>query len=67
LFATIADTLPCQVVSTAFYGIDPDHVEAMAFAWLAKQTLHGLPGSLTAVTGASQSRCLGGMYQAKPD
>ncbi|MCD6040122.1 MAG: anhydro-N-acetylmuramic acid kinase [Gammaproteobacteria bacterium] len=55
---------PLSVHSTQELGIDPDWVEAMAFAWLAKQTLAGQPGNITTVTGAKQSAILGGIYQA---
>ncbi len=50
--------------STEKLGIHPDWVEAMAFAWLAKQTLAGQPGNLTAVTGAKRASILGGVYYA---
>ena len=50
------------VVSTEKYGIHPDWVEAMAFAWLAQQTLAGLPGNVPGVTGASGPRICGGIY-----
>lgn len=50
--------------STEILGIHPDWVEAMAFAWLAHQTLCGKPGNLPAVTGASGSRILGAIYPA---
>ncbi|HET6726059.1 MAG TPA: anhydro-N-acetylmuramic acid kinase [Gammaproteobacteria bacterium] len=40
-------------------GIDPDYVEAMAFAWLAYRTLAGEPGNLPAVTGAHEETVLG--------
>lgn len=53
-----------QLDTSADYGIDPDKVEAMAFAWLARQTLLGLPGNIPAVTGASGPRVLGGIYAA---
>lgn len=56
--------LPCPVRSTAALGIDPDYVEAMAFAWLAKQCLDGQPGNVTDVTGAAGPRILGAIYQA---
>jgi len=56
--------LPCPVRSTAALGVDPDYVEAMAFAWLAKQCLDGLPGNVTEVTGAAGPRILGAIYQA---
>ena len=51
------------VRSTADSGIDPDWVEAIAFAWLAKQTLEGKPGNLPSVTGAREPVVLGGIYQ----
>ncbi len=50
------------IETTAAYGIAPDWVEAMAFAWLARQTLLGLPGNLPAVTGARESRILGAIH-----
>lgn len=54
--------LPMTIVSTAEFGIDPDHVEAVAFAWLAKQTLQHNPGNLCTVTGAKRPTILGGIY-----
>ncbi|RDZ26808.1 anhydro-N-acetylmuramic acid kinase [Lysobacter silvisoli] len=63
LLQAIAAQLPEAVVeSTADYGLDPDFVEAMAFAWLARQTLAGLPGNLPSVTGARGPRVLGAIY-----
>ncbi len=53
---------PNPVDTTADHGMDPSRVEAMAFAWLARQTLLGLPGNLPAVTGASHPVVLGGIY-----
>ncbi len=50
--------------STADYGIDPDFLEATAFAWLARQRLLKLPGNLPAVTGARGPRVLGAIYSA---
>ena len=55
---------PTEVTTTAALGVAPDWVEAMAFAWLAYQTLSGLPGNLPSVTGASQPEILGGIYPA---
>jgi anhydro-N-acetylmuramic acid kinase len=52
-----------SVHSTQKLDVDPDWVEAIAFAWLAKQTLAGNPGNITTVTGAKQSAILGGIYQ----
>ena len=50
------------VESTAAHGVDPDCLEAIGFAWLAKRTLDGLPGNLPEVTGARGLRILGGVY-----
>lgn len=51
-----------QVFSTKEFGLDPDWIEAMAFAWLARQTLHHQAGNLPAVTGAKHPVVLGGIY-----
>ena len=53
-----------QVESTAAHGVDPDFVEAMGFAWLARETLAGRPGNLPAVTGATGPRILGAIHPA---
>lgn len=50
------------VDSTAKYDIDPNWIEAMAFAWLARQTLARKSGNLPSVTGAKQAAVLGGIY-----
>ncbi len=69
LMTALADQLSTQVPgcvaeSSAAHGLDPDHVEAMGFAWLAHATVQGLPGNLPEVTGASGPRILGGIYPA---
>jgi anhydro-N-acetylmuramic acid kinase len=65
LLARLAAELPGVVVeSTAAHGVDPDFVEAMGFAWLARQTLAGRPGNLPAVTGARGPRVLGAIHPA---
>ncbi len=51
-----------KIDSTAALGIDPDFVEAIAFAWLAKQTLTGIPVDLSSITGAQGKRILGAIY-----
>lgn len=53
---------PLTVNSTITLGIDPDWVEAIAFAWLAKQTLEKKTGNLMTVTGARQATILGAVY-----
>ena len=50
--------------TTAAFGIDPDFMEAIAFAWLARETLAGRPGNLPSVTGARGTRVLGVIYPA---
>lgn len=63
----IGAALPdCRVASTDAIGIDPDWVEAMAFAWLAHSTLEGKPGNLPAVTGARRAVVLGAIHPAFP-
>lgn len=65
LMAALADRLPAMPVrSTAEVGLDPDHVEAAGFAWLAWRTLQSLPGNLPAVTGARGPRILGAIHPA---
>ncbi len=64
LMAQLRHDLPeRRVESTRHYGADPDWVEAIAFAWLARQTLLGLAGNLPSVTGARHPVILGGIYQ----
>ncbi len=55
---------PIALETTAAYGVDPDFVEAVGFAWLAKATLEGRAGNLPAVTGARGPRVLGAIYAA---
>ncbi len=54
-----------QVDTTAALGLDPDHVEATGFAWLAYRALLGLPGNLPAVTGAQRSVVLGSIHPGR--
>lgn len=53
-----------QVVATDALGLPAQQVEAAAFAWLARQALHGAPGNLPAVTGAAGPRVLGAVHPA---
>jgi len=65
LISRIQARLPdASIESTAGHGLDPDFVEAMGFAWLARQTFLGLPGNLPSVTGARGLRILGVVYPA---
>ncbi|MUK62822.1 anhydro-N-acetylmuramic acid kinase [Aliivibrio fischeri] len=57
--------LPNWAVSTTNdYNVDSDNMEAMAFAWLAHQRIHGLPSNEPDVTGASRYASLGVIYPA---
>jgi anhydro-N-acetylmuramic acid kinase len=51
-----------KVVTTSALGVDPKHVEGLAFAWLAKRTLQKLSGNMPSTTGASKETILGGVY-----
>jgi anhydro-N-acetylmuramic acid kinase len=53
---------PAPVEPSSRHGIDPQLVEATAFAWLAKQALEGRTVSLPSVTGARGARVLGAVY-----
>ncbi len=64
LMDAIAKALtPIPVASVASLGIDPDFVEAMTFAWLARERIAGrAPENVYTVTGARGARVLGGIY-----
>lgn len=53
-----------SVRSTDALGVSPNHVEALAFAWLAKRFSERLAGNLSQVTGARGPRILGALYPA---
>lgn len=54
----------CSVQTTNVLGVDSDFLEAIAFAWLARQNLLGLPANLPQVTGARHPCILGAVYPA---
>ena len=63
LVRKLGEQLPGIVItSTQTLGLDPDAVEAVTFAWLAKQRLEGKPGNLPSVTGASRPVLLGTIF-----
>ena len=65
LMARLGALLPdAQVASTGAHGVDPDWVEAMAFAWLAHCCLQGIPANRPSVTAAKGLRVLGAIYPA---
>lgn len=52
----------CSVQSSNVLGIDSDYLEAIAFAWLAQQTMLGQPANLPLVTGAKHPCVLGAIH-----
>lgn len=65
LMARLGQLLPAaRVASTGAYGVDPDWVEAMAFAWLAHCCLEGIAANRPSVTAAKGLRVLGAIYPA---
>lgn len=64
LMARLNQLTEKPVSSSDEIGMAPDWVEAVAFAWLAKQCLKGKPGNLPSVTGAKGPRILGCIYPA---
>jgi len=57
-------TIP--ITTTADHGLDPDAKEAVAFALLANESIHGLPGNLPSVTGARHPVVLGSFTPGGP-
>ncbi len=55
--------IPVELTST--HGVSEKWMEAMAFAWLAKQTLEGKPGNISSVTGATKKVVLGELHKPK--
>ncbi len=53
-----------EINSTEKVGLNPDAVEAVAFAWLAKRRMENQFGNLTSVTGADDQVILGAIYNA---
>jgi anhydro-N-acetylmuramic acid kinase len=53
-----------RLATTATLGVPVNEVEALAFAWLAREALAGRAASLPAVTGARGPRILGAIYRA---
>lgn len=65
LLERIGRRLPdTPIESTAEYGLDPDHVEATLFAWLAQRRLAGDRIDTRSVTGASRPVLAGSLIEA---
>jgi anhydro-N-acetylmuramic acid kinase len=52
-----------EIRSTAELGVDPDALEAIIFAWLAKCRMENIPANVPSVTGAGKKVLLGGVYK----
>jgi len=61
-----ANAAPAQVTTTQALGLDPQAVEAAAFAWLAARRIDRMAGNLTSVTGARGPRVLGLLAESQP-
>jgi anhydro-N-acetylmuramic acid kinase len=65
LLKRLAAHLPdVALATTSKVGLDPDWVEASAFAWLAMRRVQGLSGNLPAVTGARRPAILGAVHKS---
>ncbi|MNL48474.1 Anhydro-N-acetylmuramic acid kinase [compost metagenome] len=61
--AELARLLPGVAVETTDdFGVPVLEVEALAFAWLARQCVRRAPGNVPTVTGAAGPRVLGAIY-----
>ena len=66
LMRRIAAALPEVVVeSTARYGAEPDWVEGLLFAWLARERLNGRTQDTTHITGANHPGLLGEIHEPR--
>ena len=52
-------------LASSALGVEPDQVEALAFAWLAHAHVSGQAGNVPSVTGARGGRILGALYPAQ--
>jgi anhydro-N-acetylmuramic acid kinase len=57
-------TKPAKLFTTSELGIDPQSVEALAFAWLAYKRINLQPANLPSVTAAKGLRILGALHKA---
>lgn len=64
LIRRLAANLPAVIVETTNrYGVDPDWVEGLLFAWLARERLNQNKQNTPPITGASEPVLLGDIHQ----
>ena len=64
LMRRLAAALPDVTVEpTTHYGVDPDWVEGLLFAWLARERLNGRSQDTPPITGASRPVLLGDIHE----
>ncbi len=64
LISQLQKELPnISVEQTSLYGVSENWMEAMCFAWLAKQKIENRPGNTPSVTGATKKIVLGDCYK----
>ncbi len=56
----------CSIASTARHGLEPDSVEAILFAWLARERIAGRRQETGPITGADASILLGDVFSPDP-
>ncbi|MFP4334476.1 MAG: anhydro-N-acetylmuramic acid kinase [Wenzhouxiangella sp.] len=54
---------PTPLASSAACGLDPDQLEALLFAWLARERLAGRPVATQTVTGSRHAVLAGAIFQ----
>jgi anhydro-N-acetylmuramic acid kinase len=64
LLARIATALPdVMVETTAAHGADPDWIEGLLFAWLARERIEARPQDTPPLTGAAHPVLLGDIFE----
>lgn len=62
LMTMLGERCRVEIRTTSELGIDPQWVEACAFAWMAHQTMARTPATLPSVTGAARPTVAGAIY-----
>ena len=62
LLERISSKIKKNCLTTHDLGIDPDYLEAICFAWLAKQRLDGIKFDMKNITGSKKAVYLGKIF-----